>query len=172
MLFFRNLLAIFSMVFMTMTTHAAKLQLDFMPDKAKQLANDAVKVVAQVSGQHLDYSPESLKIIDQVVLKFRKDGKTTGEINKTLVAFGCYVGEVMVRNLGYKWENPDEKEMALGFDITGIRTTDGGLVNPVGKIFKLMKNGEEDNTVTFYAVYSKNPIDLIKRQKSVPHNGK
>ena len=81
--------------------------------RSKSLAAIAVDAAAKIDGQHLDYSPASLKIVDQLVLGFRKDGATTKTMNKVLFTFGCYVGEVMVRNLGYKWDNPNEKTRKL-----------------------------------------------------------
>lgn len=142
-------------LFVVTSTHANQLALDLMPDKAKPLAEVAVKAMSQMHGIQLDYSPESLKSIDEAVLEWRKNGASTQTVNKTLIVFGCYVGEVIVRNLGYKWDNPDSKEMSLGFDVTGIRDKNNGFSNPIGKVFKLMQNGEEDSVEGFYTVISK-----------------
>jgi hypothetical protein len=150
---------------MATTSQANVLSLDLMPDKAKSLAEVAVRVVAKIDGQHLDYSPDSLKTIDQLVLGFRKEGDTTETVNKTLIVLGCYVGEVMVRNLGYKWDNPNEREMSEGFNMTGIRSSNGSFSNPIGKVFKLMQNGKEDSVVPFYEVFSK----IHPESTSSPH---
>lgn len=154
------------LLFSTFVTSAYSqtLSLDLMPDKAKVLAEIAVTVAEKANGQRLDYSPESLKAVDQLVLGFRKEGNTPQTMRRTLLALGCYVGEVMVRNLGYKWDNPSEKEMALGFDVTGIRGKDGGLSNPIGKVYKLIQNGEEDSVVFFYQVFSQDMGKAIDKQ--------
>ena len=129
--------------------------LDLMPDKARNLAELAVVVIQKSQGKLLDFSPESLKTVDELVLGFKKEGNTPQSMNKTLVILGCYVGEVMVRNLGYQWDNPTDTEMAFGFDVTGIRGKNGGLSNPIGKVFKLMTIGEEDSVMAFYQAFSK-----------------
>ncbi len=136
------------------SVHAGSLALDLMPDKGKTLADVAVLVAKQQGISTLDFSPESLKAVDQLVLKFRAEGNMAQSIQKTFIVLGGYVGEVMVRNLGLKWDNPNEAEQSVGFNLTGIRAKDGGLSNPIGKVFKLMQNGEEDSLAHFYAVFS------------------
>jgi len=154
MSFFDRFLSIFSLVFTASTSETNELSLDLMPDKAKSLAEIAVQTAEKMRGKHLDYSPESLKVIDQLVLGFREEGNTAEAMNRTLVVLGCYVGEVMVRSLGYKWDNPNKKEMSVGFSITGVRASNGSFSNPIGKVFKLMENGKEDSVAWFYKVAS------------------
>ena len=122
------------------------------PEDASEIAAYAVKLVREIEGISLDYSPDSLSHIDATVLSFRKSGKTSRDVGGTLVVFGCYVGEVIVRNLGAKWEMPGEQERKMGFDIVGIRTPSGAFWNPIGKVFKLLANGEEDSVEYLYTV--------------------
>jgi hypothetical protein len=122
------------------------------PDDARQLAERAVQAAKNIEGITLDYSPESLKHIDRIVLQLRNGGVPMKQIGGTLVAFGCYVGEVLVRNLSAHWDYPNEKERAVGFDILGVRMKKGGFWHPIGKVFKLMANGDEDSVVYLYAV--------------------
>jgi hypothetical protein len=157
---------IFSLVAIA-SANAQSLKLNLTPAKASAFADIAVLVIKQTTGKRLDYSPASLKLVDEYVLGHKKNGATTASMNKTLIALGCYVGEVMVRNLGFKWDNPTDKELALGFDATGIRGKNGGFSNPIGKVFKLMQNGEEDSVAIFYAVFSK---DLSKEIKAMVTN--
>lgn len=162
--FLRRLLLCFFLVLTTTVSHANGLELDLMPDQAPKLADVAVTAVAKMSGQKLDYSPASLKIIDQLVLGFRKEGNSAQDINKTLIVLGCYVGEVMVRNLGYKWDNPTQKEISIGFDVTGVRGKNNVFSNPIGKVFKLLENGQEDSVEFFYSVSSQNLSELAAAQ--------
>ncbi|MCX7205600.1 MAG: hypothetical protein NT086_06345 [Proteobacteria bacterium] len=164
MTFLRHFFFIISLFLATTASQANELSLDLMPSKATALAEVTVNVVAQMNGKKLDYSPESLKIIDQLVLGFRKEGNSVESMNKTLIIFGCYVGEVMVRNLGYKWDNPTQKEISIGFDLTGVRGKNAGFSNPIGKVFKLMKNGQEDSVEHFYNVFSKDLTELAPEQ--------
>jgi len=70
----------------------------------------------------------------------------------------------MVRNLGYKWDNPTQKEISIGFDLTGVRGKNAGFSNPIGKVFKLMKNGQEDSVENFYNILSKDLTELAPEQ--------
>lgn len=161
MILLRRFFFLVFFAFSTTASQANGLGLDLMPDKATALAGVTVNVVAQMNGQKLDYSPASLKIIDQIVLGFRKEGNTIESMNKTLIIFGCYVGEVMVRNLGYKWDNPTQKEISIGFDVTGVRGKNDSFSHPIGKVFKLMKNGQEDSVEHFYSVFSKDLSEVV-----------
>lgn len=122
------------------------------PEDASELAAYAVKLAREVEGVTLDYSPESLKHIDHTVLSFKEAGRKANDVPGTLVIFGCYVGEVLVRNLGSKWDMPNEKEKKLGFEGVGVRSKSGAFWNPIGKVFKLLANGEEDSVHYFYVV--------------------
>lgn len=133
---------------------ADERQLDFgiTPDQAPKLAELAISVIEKMRGQRLDYSPESLKVIDSLVLGYRSEGHTPQSMGKTMVVFGCYVGEVMVRNLDYHWDRPSEKEYEVGFTSIGLRKKNGQFTNPIGKVFKLLVNGEEDRVAFLYEV--------------------
>lgn len=120
--------------------------------QAKKMAGAAVQGAAQIHGKELNYSPESLALVDEIVLKLREDGHTLSTINNTVVAFGCYVGEVFVRNLGFSWEMPGEEERAAGFEYLGIRNSQRLFSNPIGKVSKLLANGAEDSVVFLYQV--------------------
>lgn len=106
-----------------------------------------MKAGAQVE---LDYSPRSLQHIDRVVLSFHERRLTMNDIGETVFVFGCYVGEVVVRNKGAKWVVPDERLQKLGFTMMGVELKDGKFLNPIGKTIKLLENGQEDSVVYFY----------------------
>jgi len=142
--------AIFIFVTAISPAYSQNLNLDLMPDQAEKWAGVGSTVLRATTGKNLDYSPESLKIVDEYVLNLKKSGAKPQVINKTLIALGCYVGQVMVQHLDNKWDNPTPAEMKLGFDVTGIRAKNGAFSNPIGKVFKLLRNGEEDSVVAFY----------------------
>lgn len=143
----RFLLPAFILLFISGISDA---QTGVTPDQAPKIAEIAVDVVKQVDGYQLDYSPESLQTVDKIALKLHEEGKTPQSIPKTILVLGCYVGEVMVRNLGYKWEMPTEKEKELGFEMVGIRDRKGSFLNPIGKVYKRVQNGSEDSVVMLY----------------------
>ena len=86
----------------------------------------------------------------------RQDGCTEEQVAETLFGFGCYVGEVFVRHAGGRWRKASETPMAqvAGFSLV-IELAKGCLCNPIAKVFKRLKNGEEDNIPYFYQVFSK-----------------
>lgn len=143
----------------------AAAQVGITPEQAPQIAEFAVTQVKQFDGYLLDYSPESLKIIDRIVLKLHDEGNSPQSMPKTVTILGCYVGEVMVRNLGYKWDLPTEKEKAVGFEIVGIRDKKGGFSNPIGKIYKRLQNGNEDSVMQFYQVFSTSIAESVEKSK-------
>ncbi len=123
-----------------------------VPENAGLLADRAVRAAKDVEGVTLDYSHASLKHVDKTVLRFREQGLQWQQVGATLFVFGCYVGEVVVRNLSARWEMPNEKEQSVGFDWMGIRTSNGAFWDPINKVFKLLKNGEEDSVWYLYSV--------------------
>jgi hypothetical protein len=74
------------------------------------------------------------------------------EVGETVFLFGCYVGEVLVRQQGAKWVMPDEKAAKIGFSMMGVQMPWGGFWNPIGKAIKLLENGNEDSVAYFYVV--------------------
>lgn len=123
------------------------------PAAARRMAEIAVTMVKERAGVTLDYTPQSLRTIDQIVLKAREQGNTVESMQRTLLVLGCYVGEVMVRHLGNaSWEVPSGAERAALGDLPiGVRSANG-LTNPIGKVYKLMKNGPEDSTYALYVL--------------------
>ena len=79
------------------------------PADAAKYATLAVSMAEKLEGSKLDYSPNSLKSVDEIILKFHMAGKKPEDMQRTIIVLGCYVGEVMIRNLGGKWEMPNEK---------------------------------------------------------------
>ena len=122
---------------------------------ASNYAQTAVNMVAQLDGAQLDYSTESLKEIDRILFRFHANGDKSENMSGTAIVIGCYVGEVMVRNLGAIWVNPNEVSSPLSSsdgNIPLIQTSVGMLSNPIGKVFKAIDNGSEDSIVWFYEV--------------------
>jgi hypothetical protein len=72
-----------------------------------------------------------------------------------LFGFGCYVGEVFVRNAGGKWRNSAETPLAelAGLPLL-IELGTESFCNPIGKVFKRLENGEVDSLPYFYQVFT------------------
>ena len=124
-------------------------------DDATALAEEIVAVVADLENVTLDYSVDSLNHVDRVIGGFHEEGVPIDEVEATIFRFGCYVGEVFVRNAGAAWRvaTQDELENIFGVPLV-IDLPDGSTANPIGKALKRLQNGEEDNLPYFYEVFT------------------
>ena len=124
---------------------------DHLQTQASSAAQQAVEIAKKVDGTVLDYSPDSLTHIDRIVLGIRKDGTDPSQVQGILFILGAYTGEVIVRNIdGAKWTDPPNEIVAAGMDVMGVTTRKGVFINPIGKIHKLLINGEEDSVLALY----------------------
>ncbi|MGW7571649.1 hypothetical protein ACWGJV_35950 [Streptomyces tendae] len=73
------------------------------PESAHRHAADIVAAAADISGAYLDYSPDSIDLVEDIVDGFRAAGVTGEELADSLVGFGCYVGEILTRHAGGAW---------------------------------------------------------------------
>ena len=131
-----------------------QLKYDITPENAPRFAADIVTITEKNVGDVLDYSVESLETVDRIIGEFREDGVRAEEVEVTLFGFGCYVGEVFVRNARARWRaaSQDEIDNLFGVPLVlqlGTDTT----VNPIGKVIKRLENGDEDYLPYFYRVF-------------------
>lgn len=134
----------------------AELKYDITPENAPRFAADVAVVVEANEGVTLDYSPRSLETIDRIIGGFHVEGVNVEDVAATVFGFGCYVGEVFVRNAGAKWRAASQDEidnvfgvplvLQLGRDVT---------VNAIGKVIKRLENGDEENLPYFYRAFAK-----------------
>jgi hypothetical protein len=139
------------------------LHLKYSPTVANAplFAADIVESAFKISGVDLDYRPGSLWEVDRIVEGFRSEGLSRHQVGETLFGFGCYVGEVFVRNAGGVWRPTQDTPMG---DFAGapfvIRLPEGAgyrHVNPLDKVFKRLDNGPEDDLTYFYRVFTTGP---------------
>src|SRR5690348_1578432 len=113
-----------------------QLRLKYPPtiENAPKFAADIVDSAAEISGVELDYSVASLDSVDEILEGLRQDGCTSEQVAETLFGFGCYVGEVMVRQANGRWRNAAETVIAqqVRFPLI-IELGSGKLCNPIGK---------------------------------------
>ena len=134
------------------------LKYETTPENASRFAADIVTSAREISEVALDYSPDSLATIDEIIESFRAEGLTARQIGETLFGFGCYVGEVFVRNASGKWRATEGTPMqgsAGGPFVIELRVgSDVSFVNPLDKVFKRLQNGPEDDLPYFYRVFT------------------
>jgi hypothetical protein len=126
------------------------------PENASRFAADIVKAAQNVSGVALDYSADSLKHVDDIIEGMRSEGCSADQVAETLFGFGCYVGEVLVRQAGATWQQSADTPMAnfAGFPLV-LHLRGQSYCNPIAKAFKRLDNGPEDSLPYFYAVFTK-----------------
>jgi hypothetical protein len=134
-----------------------QLRYEPKPENAAKFAADIVASAAEVSGVTLDYGVASLAVVDGIMEALRADGVRVDQVAETLFGFGCYVGEVLVRNsdMGAAWQAPNAKELEwFGWPMI-VKASEDNVCNPIGKAFKRFENGQEDSLAYFYGVFSR-----------------
>lgn len=130
-----------------------RLKYDPAPENASAFAADIAAATLDISGVALDYSRESLELVDSVIEDLRSGGPPAEQIAETLFGFGCYVGEVMVRRGGGRWDAPAGRDEAAfaGYPLL-VRFPAGGWANPIHKVFRRYREGREHQLLHFYDV--------------------
>jgi hypothetical protein len=127
-----------------------------IPENAPLFAVDIVEAAKEVSGVHLDYSPESVKDVDKIIESLRSGGSKKEDVSATLFGFGCYIGEIFIKNHGGIWKASEATPMK---EVTSmpflIEMPDGQVGNPIGKAFKQFDSGQFESVYDFYQVFSK-----------------
>jgi hypothetical protein len=112
---------------------------------------DTLVLQARGGGVALDYSEDSIAIVERL-LTASDDllrAETFPETQRRLVAFynGCYVGEVMARNLAGAWrfdENWYEASLVFPYGEGGLQ------VHPFHKIYRRVTDGPAENELVAY----------------------
>lgn len=130
-----------------------KLRYPPVPEHAHALAEQCVVAARRVSAIELDYTPESLLVVDIQLAKFRAEGVTSNQLGETLFCFGCYVGEVFARNLEGSWVETSKSRLAgLTPWPMVVALRNGDCWNPIGKVFKRVDGGAEDSVCYMYEI--------------------
>ena len=148
-----------ALLLITEAAHSQSAAPPFDPSLPGKVADAAIQIMERVNGTKLDYSAESLHNVDRFILSIRGDGKDGAKYERLLNVLGFYVGEVMARGYDLKWDKPTDVEAQHGAPAYSLRHSSGRLVNPIGKVFKLFQNGEEDRTHHLYVSLA----DLLTR---------
>jgi hypothetical protein len=125
------------------------------PENARLFAADIVAVTKHANHRDLDYSETSLKNVDAILEEMRLTGISSKEIAETLFGFGCYVGEVFVRNAGAQWRKTEDTRMqGVAASPLVLELPNHNYCNPIGKTFKRFENGEVDKLSYFFQVFT------------------
>ncbi len=93
-------------------------------------------------GIRLDFSPESIGELEDFIAK-NFDPPGSKHVGNSLVAgIGCYLGEVIIRTVGGRWNEQGRAE------INGIGEVQA--VFPIQKVLKRFKNGSVESLPHYY----------------------
>lgn len=115
-----------------------------------RLAADVVAMAREGAGIRLDYSPQSLALVDRIIDGIRREHPPADAVTPALTRFGAYTGEVLHRAAGAVWVDFDPDQLDVFGQPFGIRTTDGRVWNPLGRAAKRYENGPADSLRMFY----------------------
>ena len=132
------------------------------PLQASKLADGAVTIVQKLTGRQLDFSPGSLEEIDRFVLQLRSEGNPVQSVQTFLLAIGCYVGEVFIRNLGMTWHQVTDAAIAETMPYIAVRSLSSTVVaNPIGKVFKLFESGADESVWGLYLAVESRKVETL-----------
>jgi hypothetical protein len=112
----------------------------------------AVAAASEVAGIELDYGVPSLVLVDGILARFHDEGLGPEQVGETVFSLGAYIGEVMIRSAGGSWVTVGA-DHPLGGGWPLVELPGDTLVNPLGKAFKRVENGEGDSIPYFYEVF-------------------
>ena len=121
-------------------------------DNALDHAQLAVEAVWEECGVRLDYSPESLDVIDGQIEGFREQGLTGEEVAEALFVLGCYLGQVMAQGLGGRWVATPGSPLARISPWPMVVVLPGGSAwDAIGKAYKRLELGDSEYLPGFFA---------------------
>ncbi len=129
-----------------------RLRFPASPEHARDHASVAVELFRAELEIDLDYSPGSLEAVDEQLERLREEGYTAGELGETLFALGCYLGDVLVRALGGRWEATARTPLAkLSPWPMVVVLRDGTPWDALGKVFRRFEVGDTEYLPAFFA---------------------
>lgn len=106
-----------------------------------KFASDVLIAAREISQVELDYSVQSLVLVDDLIDGFKSAHAPIEAVAATLFGFGAYLGEVMVRHAGMRWLDFDDDARARLGHTFGVVTPDGRLWNPLQGAFTRFEGG-------------------------------
>lgn len=102
------------------------------------------------SGYPLDGTLESFRELDRFIDEQKRPGGILdGKVGGKLFGMGAYMGQVLIAQLGGRWETDDQD---VEGEINIAVHLDSGTVWPVQRVMKRFSNGPEDSLYAYGAV--------------------
>jgi len=102
-------------------------------------------------GLDLDYSPDTLRQLDNIINDHFAPG-SADDHPALIVSMGCYVGEVIIRSHGGRWQADEEIFHSPAVIIEGrlqARTF------PLSRVWRRFEYGENESLVAYYGEVSR-----------------
>jgi hypothetical protein len=113
--------------------------------KEMALRADQAVAAAKEKGIVLDYSPESVEKVEEILAvsheKYQRNLLSDSDLVKESLKWGAYIGEVAKKIRKYRWALDSKIGGDGSFPIVGDKSESF----PVRWCYKRIKNGEEDN---------------------------
>jgi hypothetical protein len=139
-----GIVAVLAFVWMQ-RSRATRPQFKNLDEQMRWLAAQAVDMTDKNNGIKLDYTPESIQRVDQVLGKIHEEYERTKSpqgINGLAMAYGAYIGEVIRRSEpDAKWEQSD----SIGGENSYPIQWRGGSSYVCAWCYRRITNGQEDN---------------------------
>ena len=121
------------------------------PENAADHARIAVALARDDYDAELDLSPGSLELVDALIDSLREEGRDGEEAAEALFVFGCYLGEVMVRQLGGAWvATPRSPLRGVSPWPMVVALGNGSAWDAIGKAYKRLELGDSEYLPAFY----------------------
>lgn len=148
--------------------------LRLIPEHAAAIVELAVGDLKTQENIELDYSPASIRFVNDMILQWRTNGGSADKSSVALLLLGMYLGEVIIRNLGGAWVATDRLAEEIASSAGGapflLELLDGRICNPIQKTFHLMKPAPDADLVRFYTLVSL-PAEVAPGQWRPRHRG-
>jgi hypothetical protein len=131
------------------------MAVSFVPDSmvskiAEAYANDAVDLAARSFQTKLDWTDESVRLVEEILEKLRASMPTPKPPDDVIWSFakgfGSYVGEVFRKNHGGEWGMVTQDWQTF----PGIRWKGNVLFWPWGRVHQRIVVGAENNVFDYY----------------------
>lgn len=136
------------------------------PDVARELAVLCVDYVERALGIALDFSDETLPILDHYAGIARRESAHRPEVGSVVArSMGAYFGEVLRRKFGGFWRIPSENVIDWQWCARSVFLA----VNPIGVAFDALHGGEaHDGPSSRLRVLPENRVVLETRLAAMP----
>lgn len=121
------------------------------PENAADHARIAVALARDDYDAELDLTPASLEVVDALVDSLREEGRDGEAAAEALFVLGCYVGEVMVRQLGGAWVATGRSPLrGVSPWPMVVALPDGSAWDAIGKAYRRLELGDSEYLPAFF----------------------